>query len=68
MNAKLQTTQAQNAKLFERIQTQQKEIQALVAGFQGYIRDLEGAVEKLNGQDGELRKEIREVDQIMSGV
>ncbi|KAI9839144.1 MAG: hypothetical protein M1819_003137 [Sarea resinae] len=43
LNAKLQTVQSQNAALLSSIETQRREIEALVAGVEGVVRDLEGA-------------------------
>lgn len=64
LNAKLQTTQSQNAQLMEKITQQRAEIEGLVSGLEGVVRDLEEAKEAVGAVfgDGELVKEVLEID------
>jgi len=70
LNAKLQTTQSQNAQLVEKIGDQRAEIQRLVAGLEAVVRDLESAKEAVGGAvgDGELGREVLDVDKELKVV
>jgi kinetochore protein NNF1 len=59
LNAKLQTTQSQNATLYRTILEQRKEIERLMDGLETTVRDLEGADGRLGGElvgEGSLRE------------
>ncbi|KAH9883584.1 Nnf1-domain-containing protein [Xylariomycetidae sp. FL2044] len=62
LNAKLQTTQAHNAKLFDEIQKQRAEIESLVGLLQKAFDDIEGANQMLDGVTNELAQETRSVE------
>jgi kinetochore protein NNF1 len=62
MNAKLQTTQSQNATLYQTILEQRGEIEALMESLEGSVRDLEQAGGALNGELVGLSGVVREVE------
>ena len=64
LNAKLQTTQSQNAQLLERITDQRAEIERLMGGLVGAVRELEEAKEAVGTvfEDGELVREVLDID------
>ncbi len=64
LNAKLQTTQSQNAQLMEKITEQRGEIERLVGGLEGLVRDLEEAKDAVGAvfEDGELVREVLDID------
>jgi len=69
LNAKLQTTQSQNATLYQTILEQRAEIEHLMEGLEGCVRDLEEADGKLAGEVGGLNSVVREVREVeMGGV
>jgi kinetochore protein NNF1 len=69
LNAKLQTTQSQNATLYQTILEQRAEIECLMEGLEGCVRDLEEADGKLAGEVGGLNSVVREVREVeMGGV
>ncbi|KAK3302380.1 Nnf1-domain-containing protein [Chaetomium strumarium] len=59
LNAKLQNTQASNAKLWEEIQAQRSEMEALLAGVEKILRDMDGANVLLGEVVEELAEETR---------
>lgn len=67
LNAKLQTTQAHNAKLFADIQKQRAELQSLVALLEKLFADIDLANDAMDGVADELAKETRTVEAEMSG-
>ncbi|KAI1637625.1 Nnf1-domain-containing protein [Biscogniauxia mediterranea] len=62
LNAKLQTTQAHNAKLFDEIQRQRAEIQSLVCLLEKAFEDIDGANGMMDGVVDELAAETRAVE------
>ncbi|KAI0598555.1 Nnf1-domain-containing protein [Biscogniauxia sp. FL1348] len=62
LNAKLQTTQAHNAKLFDEIQRQRAEIQSLVGLLEKVFEDIDGANGMMDGVVDELATETRAVE------
>ncbi|KAI5919953.1 Nnf1-domain-containing protein [Camillea tinctor] len=62
LNAKLQTTQAHNAKLFDEIQKQRAEIQSLVGLLEKAFEDIDGANGMMDGVVDELAAETRAVE------
>lgn len=68
LNAKLQTTQAHNAKLFADIQKQRAELEALVSLLEKLFADIDGAIGALDGVADDLAKETRTVEVEMSGT
>lgn len=69
LNAKLQTTQSQNATLYQTILAQRAEIERLMEGLEGCVRDLESADGKLGGEAGSVISVVREVREVeMGGV
>lgn len=67
LNAKLQTTESQNATLIEEVRRQRKEIEALLMLGEGVVRDLEGAGGRLAERGGELAREGREAEGVLGG-
>ncbi|AEO57966.1 hypothetical protein MYCTH_2126987 [Thermothelomyces thermophilus ATCC 42464] len=59
LNARLQNTQAANARLWDEIQAQRAEMEALVAGVEEALRDLDGANDLLGDLVDELAAETR---------
>lgn len=49
---RLQSTQEENAKIMERIVAQRQEMEQLVGGLEGLVRDLEESVDALNEGNG----------------
>lgn len=68
LNARLQTTQAHNAKLFADIQKQRAELEALVSLLEKLFADIDGASRALDGVVDDLAKETRTVEVEMSGT
>jgi kinetochore protein NNF1 len=68
LNARLQTLQSQNAALFQTIEAQKKELASLVNGLELYVKDIEGAVDGLNGNVDTLRQDVRDADTEMAGL
>ncbi len=71
LNARLQTTQSQNAQLASKISGQRAEIEQLVSGLEEVVADLEGAVESLrpvigDGSGGEIGRETLEAEAALS--
>ncbi|KAI1504201.1 Nnf1-domain-containing protein [Biscogniauxia marginata] len=62
LNAKLQTTQAHNAKLFDEIRRQRAEIQSLVGLLEKVFEDINGANGMMDGVVDELATETRAVE------
>jgi kinetochore protein NNF1 len=65
LNAKLETTQSQNAELAERIQVQRKEIEALLTGLETVVGDIEGAASASTqfSKERNLRQESLQMDE-----
>jgi kinetochore protein NNF1 len=63
LNAKLQNTQAANAQLWEEIEAQRAEMEALLAGVEKVLRDVDGA----NGLLGEVVEELAEETRVAEG-
>ena len=59
LTSKLSATQAQNAQLFSEIQAQRAEIEALLAGVEGTLADMDAASGLLEEVVGELVEETR---------
>lgn len=70
LNAKLQTTQSQNAQLMEQITEQRAEIERLVGGLEGLVKDLDEAKDAFGAvfQDGELVREVLDIDAELRSV
>ncbi|KAH7360275.1 Nnf1-domain-containing protein [Rhexocercosporidium sp. MPI-PUGE-AT-0058] len=66
LNAKLQTTESQNATLIEEIRRQRKEIEELLALGEMLVRDLEGAGERLGESGEELARRGREAEGVLA--
>ncbi|KAL2016556.1 hypothetical protein VTK56DRAFT_3413 [Thermocarpiscus australiensis] len=62
LNARLQNTQAANARLFDEIRAQRAEMEALVAGVEKAVRDVDGANGLLSEVVEELAAETRAAD------
>ena len=67
LESRLQTSQQDNQALMEKIATQRAEIERLVGGIEGVVKDLEGSVEVMGsgmgrGVDG-LRAEVWEMEE-----
>ncbi|KAK6088350.1 spindle pole protein [Seiridium cupressi] len=67
LNAKLQTTQAHNAKLFADIQRQRAELEALLSLLEKLFADIDGANKAMDGIVDTLAKETQSVEVEMSG-
>ncbi|KAK9782002.1 putative Nnf1-domain-containing protein [Seiridium cardinale] len=67
LNAKLQTTQAHNAKLFADIQKQRAELEALLSLLEKLFADIDGANKAMDGIVDNLAEETRTVEIEMSG-
>jgi kinetochore protein NNF1 len=63
LNARLQTTQSQNAALAETLVAQRREMQQLLAGLEGVVRDLEEGGELLGSEGEALAAGAREVEE-----
>ena len=72
LESRLQTSQQDNEALVERIAAQRAEIERLVRGIQGVVRDLEGSVEAMGSGMGRgvegLRAEVWEMEEEMKAV
>ncbi|KAI1659606.1 Nnf1-domain-containing protein [Daldinia decipiens] len=66
LNAKLQTVQAHNAKLFSDIQKQRAEMQSLIALLQKVFEDIDGANSQMDDVVDDLAKETRTVEAEMA--
>ncbi|XDG01087.1 hypothetical protein ABKA04_000702 [Annulohypoxylon sp. FPYF3050] len=66
LNAKLQTVQAHNAKLFDDIQRQRAEMQSLMALLQKVFEDIDGANSQIEDVADDLAKETRLVEAEMT--
>ncbi|KAI1384714.1 Nnf1-domain-containing protein [Hypoxylon trugodes] len=66
LNAKLQTVQAHNAKLFSDIQKQRAEMQSLMGLLQKVLEDIDGANGQMDGIMDDLSKETRAVEAEMA--
>ncbi|KAI0840521.1 Nnf1-domain-containing protein [Hypoxylon sp. FL0890] len=66
LNAKLQTVQAHNAKLFSDIQKQRAEMQSLMALLQKVFEDIDGANGQIDDVADDLAKETRTVEAEMT--
>ncbi|KAI1212186.1 Nnf1-domain-containing protein [Annulohypoxylon truncatum] len=66
LNAKLQTVQAHNAKLFDDIQKQRAEMQSLMALLQKVFEDIDGANGQIDDVADDLAKETRMVEAEMT--
>ncbi|KAI1144613.1 Nnf1-domain-containing protein [Hypoxylon sp. FL0543] len=66
LNAKLQTVQAHNAKLFSDIQKQREEMQSLMALLQKVFEDIDGANGQIDDVADDLAKETRTVEAEMT--
>ena len=67
LESRLQISQRENQALMEKIATQRAEIERLVGGIEGVVKDLEGSVEVMGsgmgrGVDG-LRAEVWEMEE-----
>lgn len=60
LNARLQTTQSQNAILYDQVQQQRDEIEDLLAQLEAVVRDVRGANESLADVVEQLAVEARE--------
>ena len=67
LNARLQTTQGHNAQLFEGIQAQRREIEALLGGVEKVLADMDGASGLLADVVDDLAQESRTMEVEMSG-
>ncbi|TAQ84889.1 hypothetical protein B7494_g6777 [Chlorociboria aeruginascens] len=68
LNARLQTTQSQNATLALQIKEQRREIESLVEGIERAFRDLVGANELLGKESEGLAREAMAAEVEMGGV
>ena len=66
LNAKLQTTESQNATLIEEIRRQRKEIEQLLGLGEMLVKDLEGAGSKLGERGEELASKGREAEGVLA--
>ncbi|EME48578.1 hypothetical protein DOTSEDRAFT_120425 [Dothistroma septosporum NZE10] len=66
MKARQEVLAEENHELAARVLQQRRDIQALMEGLEGVVRDLNGSVEALSKEDVEgLREKNREVDEVM---
>ncbi|TGO81802.1 hypothetical protein BPOR_1011g00040 [Botrytis porri] len=65
LNAKLQTTQSQNASLADEIQKQREEIEKLVRGVEIVVEDLDRANEVMDREVDGLGKEALEAENVL---
>lgn len=63
LNARLQTAQSQNAALAEKLVAQRREMEMLLAGLEGVVRDLEEGGELLGNESEALAAGAREVEE-----
>jgi kinetochore protein NNF1 len=68
LNARLQTTQSQNAVLAEKLVAQRKELQQLLGALEGVVKDLEEGGELLGKESEELAAGAREVEESLLAV
>ncbi|KAM7193273.1 Nnf1 domain containing protein [Naviculisporaceae sp. PSN 640] len=68
INAKLQTVQSHNAKLFEEIQAQRAEMERILAAVEEVLADVDGANGLLDEVVDDLAKETRAVEGEMAGL
>ncbi|KAK5654096.1 hypothetical protein OQA88_7527 [Cercophora sp. LCS_1] len=68
LNAKLQTVQGENARLFEEIQAQRREMEVLLSLVEKTLSDMDGASGLLGEVVEELAHETREAEVEMSGI
>jgi kinetochore protein NNF1 len=68
LNAKLQTVQAHNAALFGEIGAQRAELEALLAGVETLLADVDGANGLLDDLADDLAKEARGAEVEMAGT
>lgn len=68
LNARLQTTQSQNALLAEKLVAQRKEMQQLLGALEGVVKDLEEGGEMLGKESEELAAGAREVEEGLLSV
>jgi len=68
LNAKLQTVQSQNARLFDEIQAQRAEIEELLGAVERTLEDMDGASALLDEVVEELAEETRTAEMEMSGT
>lgn len=69
MNARLQNTQAANVALWEDVQAQRAEVEALLGSLEGALADVDGAAALLNAVPAEeLARESRTVEAEMADV
>ena len=66
LNARLQTTQSQNAMLLEEIRQQKKEIEELMRAVERSVGDVGGAGDVLGSKVGELSQGGREATEVLS--
>ena len=68
LNAKLQTTQSQNAALAQRIAEQRAEMEGLLRGLEGAVADLEKAGGLLGEEAMDLSGEGRAAEEVIKGI
>jgi kinetochore protein NNF1 len=72
LESRLQSSQRENQALMEKIATQRAEIERLVGGIEGVVRDLEGSVEVMGSGVGRgiegLRAEVWEMEEEVKGA
>ncbi|KAK4455936.1 Nnf1-domain-containing protein [Podospora aff. communis PSN243] len=68
LNARLQTVQSHNAQLFDEIQAQRAEIEALLGAVERTLSDMDGASALLDEVVEELAQETRSAEVEMSGT
>lgn len=66
LNAKLQTTQSQNASLMETIRKQRQEIEALLAQGEAMVHDVDVAGGKISKKGNTLSEQARGAEQVMA--
>ena len=62
LNARLQTTQAHNSRLFDEIQAQRREIELLLGGVEKVLADMDGASQLLDAVADEVALESRSIE------
>lgn len=68
LNAKLQTTQSQNAALADGVKSQREEIERLLAELERVVRDLDSAAQLLNAEAESLAKGSRAAEGVLREV
>lgn len=68
LNAKLQTTQAHNAKLFEDINRQRAEIESLVSLLEKVLEDVDNTNNMMHGVADDVARETRTIEIEMADV